>query len=322
MIHRTLWNQRTVPALGLGCWAIGGPFFAGSQPLGWGDVDDAISIRAIQAAYDIGIRFFDTSDAYGTGHSEEILGKALFGKPDAVIATKFGNTYDRATRQLTGTDVSGRYIRTALDASCKRLQRDQVALYQLHVDTLGSEATEVHDTLLTLVDEGRIEAFGWSTDSIEQASRWPMSTSYAAIQHANNLFVPAKALLRLCEEANMVSINRSPLAMGVLTAKFDSDTEMNATDIRAQPPAWLPYFENGRPKLELTTRINAIRELLTSDGRTLAQGALAWIWAGSEATLPIPGFRTETQVLENAAALEHGPLSVQVKAEIDRLLAV
>ncbi len=322
MIERRLWNGQTIPALGLGCWAIGGPFFAGSQPLGWGEVDDAVSIRAIHAAYDIGIRFFDTSDAYGTGHSEEILGIALAGRPDAVIATKFGNTHDRASRQLTGTDVSDRYIREALDASCKRLKRDRVALYQLHIDTLGPEATEVCDTLSSLVDEGRIEAFGWSTDSLNQASRWPGSVGYRAIQHANNLFVPAKALLRFCEEEKMLSINRSPLAMGALTAKFDSDTELAEADIRAQPPAWLPYFRDGRPKPEFAARINAVRELLTSGGRTLAQGALAWIWAGSEVTLPIPGFRTEAQVRENAIALDRGPFTSLVRAEIDNLLAI
>jgi aryl-alcohol dehydrogenase-like predicted oxidoreductase len=285
-------------------------------------VDDAVSIRAIHAAYDIGIRFFDTSDAYGTGHSEEILGIAMADRPDAVIATKFGNTHDRASRQLTGTDVSDRYIREALDASCKRLKRDRVALYQLHIDTLGPEATEVCDTLSSLVDEGRIEAFGWSTDSLDQASRWPGSVGYRAIQHANNLFVPAKALLRFCEEEKMLSINRSPLAMGALTAKFDSDTEMAEADIRAQPPAWLPYFRDGRPKPEFAARINAVRELLTSGGRTLAQGALAWIWAGSEVTLPIPGFRTEAQVRENAIALDRGPFTSLVRAEIDNLLAI
>lgn len=102
MPTRTLSNGQDVPALGLGCWAIGGSFFAGDQPLGWGTVDDSESIRAIHAACDMGLRFFDISDACGTGHSEEILGKALKDRPDAVIATKFGNTHDRATRQPAG----------------------------------------------------------------------------------------------------------------------------------------------------------------------------------------------------------------------------
>lgn len=321
MLKRTLWNGQDVPALGLGCWAIGGPFFAGDQPLGWGTVDDSESIRAIHAAYDMGIRFFDTSDAYGTGHSEEILGKALKDRPDAVIATKFGNTYDRATRQLTGMDVSTGYIRYALDASLSRLGRDRVNLYQLHVDTLGDDAGAVHDALVALADEGRIEAFGWSTDTVAQASRWPESPRYTAVQHTLNVVTPATELLSLCNETKRLSINRSPLAMGVLTAKFDSPGRMAKDDIRAAPPGWLKYFKDGRPDPTIATKVNAIRELLRSGGRTLAQGALAWIWAQSPQTLPIPGFRTDAQVSENARALDYGPLPQDVVIEIRQLLS-
>lgn len=320
MITRALWTGREIPALGLGCWAIGGPFYADNQPLGWGEVDDAESIQAIQAAYEGGVRFFDTSDAYGTGHSEEILGRALAGKPDAVIATKFGNTYMRETRQLTGTDVSPAYIRTALDASRARLGRDQIDLYQLHVDTLGPEAPEVHETLLALVDEGRIGAFGWSTDSLDQASRWPTSTQYAAVQHACNLFMPAKRLVRFCAQSESLSINRSPLAMGLLTAKFDGDVSVKGEDIRAHPPEWLPYFQDGRPKATFASQIGAVRELLMTGGRSLVQGALAWIWANGATTLPIPGFRTVAQVNDHLGALDHGPLPPGVKAEIDATL--
>lgn len=319
MLTRHLWNGQEVPALGLGCWAIGGPFFAGTQPLGWGEVDDAESIRAIHAAYEMGIRVFDTSDAYGTGHSEEILGEALRHRPDAVIATKFGNTYERESRQLTGTDVREGYIRKALDASLARLGRNRVGLYQLHVDTLGDEAAAVHDTLMSLVDEGRIEAFGWSTDSVEQARRWPASPRYAAVQHALNVVTPAADLLGLCNETGRLSINRSPLAMGVLTAKFGSARDMAEDDIRAVPPAWLKYFRDGRPDPEVAGRVQAIRDLLCSGGRTLAQGALAWIWAQSPRTFPIPGFRTVAQVSENVAALDYGPLTAEIVAEIDRL---
>jgi aryl-alcohol dehydrogenase-like predicted oxidoreductase len=321
MLKRTLWSGQDVPALGLGCWAIGGPFFAGDQPLGWGTVDDSESIRAIHAAYDMGIRFFDTSDAYGTGHSEEILGKALTDRPDAVIATKFGNTYDRATRQLTGLDVSTGYIRYALDASLSRLGRDRVNLYQLHVDTLGDDAGTVHDALVAFADEGRIEAFGWSTDTVSQASRWPVSPLYAAVQHALNVVTPATELLALCNETHRLSINRSPLAMGVLTAKFDSPRSMAKDDIRAAPPGWLKYFKDGRPDPTMAEKVNAVRELLRSGGRTLAQGALAWIWAQSPQTLPIPGFRTVAQVSENARALDYGPLPQDVVTEIRQLLS-
>lgn len=103
-----------VSALGLGCWAIGGPFRLDGRADGWGNVDDAESIRAIHCALDLGIHFFDTADAYGTGHSERVLGQALSGRREqAVIATKFGFTYDEAKKELLGTNVSPDYIRWA-----------------------------------------------------------------------------------------------------------------------------------------------------------------------------------------------------------------
>lgn len=110
-----------VSPLGFGGWAIGGPFLLDGLPDGWGEVDDKESIRAVQTALDQGINFFDTADVYGTGHSEEILGQALQGRrQDAVIATKFGFTYDAATRNVfTKLDMSRNYIRWACLASLK-----------------------------------------------------------------------------------------------------------------------------------------------------------------------------------------------------------
>ncbi|WP_118185841.1 aldo/keto reductase [Paraburkholderia phosphatilytica] len=322
MTTRTLWTGASVPALGLGCWAIGGPFFAGDQPLGWGEIDDNVSIRAIHAAYDAGIRLFDTSDAYGTGHSETILGRALRGRPDAVIATKFGNTYDSASRMLTGVNLSREYIRWAVEASLARMGCEQIGLYQLHVDDPGDMAESVADTLEDLCAEGKIGAFGWSTDQRTQAARWVGRSEYVAVQYALNLFQPAVEMTDLCKAEGLLSLNRSPLAMGLLTAKFDGSIEVRGADVRAAPPAWLPYFANGRPRADFADRLDAVRDLLTIDGRSLAQGALGWIWARSDTTIPIPGFRTPKQVTENLGALSYGPLPPTVMAEIDALLSV
>src|SRR5512136_2224658 len=93
----------TVSAMGLGCWAIGGPFWKNDQPVGWGQVNDDESDRAIHRALDLGVTFFDTADVYGCGHSERVLGKALAGKRDGVvIATKFGQVFIEETRQAIG----------------------------------------------------------------------------------------------------------------------------------------------------------------------------------------------------------------------------
>src|ERR687896_1788349 len=118
-------------ALGLGCWAIGGPWTFNGDPAGWGEVDDNESIRAIRRALELGVTFFDTADVYGTGHSERVLGRALAGRrDDVVIATKFGNTYDASARVLTGADVSPAYIGWVCRASLDRLGTDRIDLYQ------------------------------------------------------------------------------------------------------------------------------------------------------------------------------------------------
>ena len=96
-----------VSAVGMGCWAIGGPLWAGDNAVGWGKVDDEESIRAIHRAIELGVTFFDTADVYGAGHSERVLAGALGGKRDnVVIATKFGNIFNEDTKQITGSDAA------------------------------------------------------------------------------------------------------------------------------------------------------------------------------------------------------------------------
>lgn len=149
-----------VSALGMGCWAIGGPFFAGETPQGWGEVDDAESTRAIHAALDHGITFFDTANVYGAGHSERVLGAALGSKRSrVVIATKFNAVFDEATRQVTGSDASPAGIRKACEDSLKRLGTDYIDLYQFHDNGFpAKDAQPVRDTLEELVKAGKIRA--------------------------------------------------------------------------------------------------------------------------------------------------------------------
>jgi aryl-alcohol dehydrogenase-like predicted oxidoreductase len=130
-LTRTLGRSNIeVSALGLGCWAIGGPFWAGETPQGWGEVDDDESIRAIHAGLEMGISFFDTANVYGAGHSETVLGKAFVGRRgQVVIATKFNAVFDEATRQVTGSNSSPAGIRKACDDSLRRLGTDYVDLY-------------------------------------------------------------------------------------------------------------------------------------------------------------------------------------------------
>jgi aryl-alcohol dehydrogenase-like predicted oxidoreductase len=311
-----------VSPVGLGCWAIGGPFWSDGSPSGWGDVDDDESIAAIRRGLELGATFFDTSDVYGAGHSERVLGRALAGRrDDVIVATKFGNTFDEATREITGQDASPGYIRRACEASLVRLGTDRIDLYQLHLSGYDPEAAvEVRETLETLVAEGLIRAYAWSTDDTERARVFAEGEHCAAVQHQLNVLADAPELIELCESEGLASVNRSPLAMGLLTGKFDANARLPADDIRGKAPEWLAWFRDGRPAPEWLARMEAVREILTAGGRSLAAGALGWILARSDRAIPIPGFRTVAQVEDNLSALEHGPLNADQLSQIEEVL--
>ena len=312
-----------VSAMGLGCWAIGGPFWSGDDAVGWGDVDDDESIRAIHRALDLGVTFFDTSDVYGTGHSERVLGRALAGHRDQVVlATKFGNTFDESTRQITGSDASPEYIRRACEASLQRFETGYIDLYHFHLNDYDPEqAAVVREVLEELVAAGKIRQYGWSTDFPERARVFAAGRNCTSVQHQMNVLDDAGPMIALCEELDLASINRGPLAMGLLTGKYRADSDLSSNDVRGdRGPTWMKYFKDGRPNPEWLKKLDAIRQLLTSGGRTLAQGSLAWIWGRSAQTIPIPGFRTVAQVEENCAAMQFGPLGAGQMGEIDALL--
>ncbi|MGW7541160.1 aldo/keto reductase [Streptomyces sp. NPDC054770] len=310
-----------VSALGFGCWAIGGEWQdATGQPLGWGKVDDEESVRAVHRALDLGVTFFDTADTYGAGHSERVLGRALGKRRDeVVVATKWGNVFDEESRTLTGHDDSPAYVRRALTASLRRLGTDHVDLYQLHLsDADPARAAELRDVCEELTEEGLIRAYGWSTDDPARAAVFAEGAHCTAVQHTLNVLQDAPELIALSAQLELASINRGPLAMGLLGGRRAAAT---AGDIRSRPPAWLPGFGDGDgADPAWVERIEALREVLTSGGRTLAQGALGWIWARSPRTVPIPGFRSVAQAEQNAGAMAKGPLTAEQLAEIDRLL--
>jgi aryl-alcohol dehydrogenase-like predicted oxidoreductase len=308
----------------MGCWAIGGPFLMDGKPDGWGAIDDAESIRAIQRAIELGVTFFDTADVYGTGHSEDVLGQAIKGRREKlVIATKFGYTYDEAQRAIVGTNAAPEYIRWACEASLRRLQTDYIDLYQLHVGDVPLEQAElVWATLDQLKQEGLIRAYGWSTGDPERAQVFAGKSNGTALQHPANLFMDAPEIFATCAQHNLASISNSPLAMGFLSGKFGADARLPADDVRGSGHSWVAYFENGKPRQEFLDKLAAVREILTSGGRSLVQGALAWLWARSEQTIPIPGFKSVRQVEENAGAMHFGPLTAEQLREIESLLAL
>jgi aryl-alcohol dehydrogenase-like predicted oxidoreductase len=308
-----------VSPIGMGCWAIGGLWQLIGRPGGWGEVDDAESIRAIQAALDCGINFFDTAANYGAGHSEHLLGQALAGRRQgAVIATKFGfivNEKGKKVSRFEHDDDVIKNARASCEASLRRLGTDYIDLFQLHVwDYPVGPAIELREVLEGMVREGKIRAYGPSTDSLELAQVFAEGEHCAAIQHDLNVIMDAPEMLTLCERHDLASVNRSPLARGALTGKYSKSTVFTEDDARSERWSVEHFFT---PTLD---KLDALRSILTSSGRTLAQGALAWILTRSKKTIPIPGFRSVKQVEENAGTLLSGLLTPEQMSQIEALL--
>ena len=173
---------------------------------------------------------------------------------------------------------------------------------------------EVVEILESLVSEGKIRYYGWSTNKPDCARIFTQGLHFTAIQHRLNPIHDAPEQLAICDEFNQASIARSILANGFLTGKYTVENYrslLSANDSRQLVDDSLIAARLG--KLEM------IRDVLTSNGRTLAQGAIAWVWARSPRTIPIPGFRTFAQVEENARAMEFGPLSEEQMRQIEGL---
>lgn len=311
-----------VSALGMGCWAIGGPFTWAqpgqpSWPAGWGKIDDEESVRAIHAGIDAGINFFDTAANYGAGHSEVVIGKALKGKRDlAVVATKFGHIVNETNKEVFADDSEiPENLRSDVENSLRRLDTDYIDLYQFHQGSYPVDlASELIATLEELVTEGKIRWFGWSTDLPDRAAVFADSPHCTAIQFSLNALQDNPKMRAFCQEKNLAGINKDPLNKGVLTGKFNTNSTFPADDVRSRMD-----FSDGRAAMSLN-KVEAMREIFTEGGRTMAQGALACIWAMDERMIPIPGFKSVQQVLDNAGAMEFGPLTISQLEQIQSLV--
>lgn len=319
----TLWDGRKVPRIGVGCWAIGGRTTAGNVATSYGDVDDARSLAGLRLAGELGARLFDTAAYYGGGHSEQLLGQAFGARQDIVLVTKVGAPVDPGTRETGPLDLSPEAIRASVDRSRRNLRRDRLDLLLFHInDCPPAEAAPVFDTFGQLRDEGKIAAFGWSTDFVASARVFAERPGFVAVENDFNVFDRNPELMDYAQAAGLVSINRVPLAMGLLTGKYSAGLHVGAGDVRGEPLPWMKFFKQGVANPDYAARLEAIREVLTTGGRSLAQGALGWILAKAPNALPVPGFKTPEQIRDNLGALEKGPLPAGAMDQIDVLLGV
>ncbi len=324
MLKRILGKSKLeVSALGMGCWAIGGPWTWDQPgetpfPAGWGNTDDEESIRAIHAAIEMGVNFFDTAANYGAGHSEVIVGRALKGRRDkVVIATKFGHIVNEKDKVVYGDpDQIIKNVRTDVENSLRRLQTDYIDIYQLHeADYDPQKALELQPILEELASAGKIRWYGWSTDLVERARAFAGGTHCTSIQFRLNAIFDNVEMRDICADFDLAGINKDPLSMGFLTGKFNSGTTFPQNDIRSG-------MDFSHPRVQRRLKIaEELRDLLTSNRRTMAQGALAYIWALDERMVPIPGFKSVKQVTENAGAMEFGPLTDSQVKEVQAVIA-
>lgn len=297
MQYRTLGRTGLrVSEVGFGAWAIGGPSKLGELEIGWGEVDDGMSLRAIDTAYDAGVTFFDTADAYGAGRSETLLGKALKPKRDrVVIATKVGN---RTVDGRWVKDVSKAWIPQALDASLARLGMDYVDLYQLHSPTDTADyRDEAFEALETLKAQGKIRSYGVSVGPAAHGPWVIRNTRADTIQVVYNLLdrEPEDELLPLAQAQGVGIIARVPLASGFLTGKFAADVTFPVTDHRARtyPPA---------KARRMVGQVATLGFLTEGRHKTLAQAALQYCLSHPAVSAVIPGAKTPEQARANAAA--------------------
>lgn len=289
-----------VSSIGFGAWAIGGPAEVGGVQIGWGDADDDTSIAAIHAALDAGITFFDTADFYGLGHSEALLGRVLANRADAVVATKVGQKVGADGR--IEVDYSAAHIIQACEQSLRRLQRDTIDFYQLHVARLHHlEQGECIAAMEKLQQQGKIRYWGLSLNTFNPAPEAEFLLQAAkgsgfqlVLNLINQLALP---IVEQAAAAGLGIIARMPLQFGLLSGKFRPDNVFQQGDHRAGRLT--------RTIIEQTTDILRAEmvPLARQYNTHLAGLALSFVLATPGVSTVIPGIRTPQQVQRNTEGL-------------------
>jgi aryl-alcohol dehydrogenase-like predicted oxidoreductase len=303
MRQRTLGSTGpSISAVGLGCMSFSDVY---------GIADDDESIATVRHALDLGMNHLDTSDMYGAGHSEEVVGRAVAGRrDDAFIATKFLTRYGpNADRSNWMTPESGRYQDTspewvpqACEASLRRLNVDVIDLYYMHRKLPEVPIEDTVGAMATLVEAGKVRHLGLSEVSPATLRAAHAVHPIAAVQVEYSLFSrdPEIELLDACRDLGVALVAYSPYGRGLLTGTIQSRDDLRPGDFRrmAQPRYSDEAFDRN---LEL---VETVREVAAEVGCSPAQVALAWVLAQGADILPIPGTRRAKYVDENVAAAD------------------
>jgi aryl-alcohol dehydrogenase-like predicted oxidoreductase len=299
-----------VTKIGIGLWAIGGDE--------WGAVDDRDSLNTIDAALDAGITFFDTSDVYGMGHSEELLGKAMQGRRDKfIVATKIGwQNFDRE-RNRTAYDTVEKLV-AGVESNLRRLQTDYVDIIQSHISFRDPTMEIFLAGFQRLQRDGKVQAYGVSTSDYEYLQAFNGDGGCATLQTDYSILnrTAETDIFPYCQEHGVGVIVRGPLAMGILTGKFSADTQFGEGDFRQR---WQENPEEHETFLQDLAKVERLRPIAEARGCTLAQLALQFVMAHPAVTVTIPGAKTIKQLEENVASALLPPLTPDELAQIEAI---
>lgn len=292
MEKRTLGNQGlTVPALGLGCMGMS-EFY--------GAADEKEALATIDTALELGINFLDTADMYGPFTNEKLVGKAIAGRrQDIILATKFGNVRGEDGSRL-GINGRPEYVRSACDASLKRLGVDHIDLYYQHRVDATVPIEETVGAMAELVEQGKVRFLGLSEAGPQTIRRAHAVHPISALQTEYSLWSrdPESELFPLLKELGIGFVAYSPLGRGFLTGRFQRFEDIPEDDFRRFQPRF--QGENFDKNLQL---VRKVEELAKEKSVTPGQLALAWVRAQGGNIVPIPGTTRTAHLKENAAAV-------------------
>ncbi|MCG3148378.1 MAG: Aldo-keto reductase YhdN [Verrucomicrobiae bacterium] len=297
MVQRTFGKTGwRVSEIGLGGWQFGGPITLDGKPDGWTGISDAESCAAVQRAVELGLNFFDTSDQYGWGRSEEILGQALKDCRSRVfIASKVGFSQTADGHRVLNEDRG--YIITACEASLRRLQTDHLDLYQCHL-WRTERWPEFLDAFETLQRAGKIRAYGVSTNDFDMVLRFDDRRALAAVQCNYNMLDrrAERDILPYCRARGIAVIARGVLAMGKLSGNYTITSQFDPDDIRSKwlAPANREEFERHLDAVE------RLRPVAARAGYTLPQLAVKFALSNVAVSVALIGMKNRAQVEANA----------------------